>query len=105
MPLDCVARGKLSWELAYPQSPTFHFFVCLSALEEPSIHLWDGGQLAACPGWGWGGRMELPLGGQFRSAVWDEVMGKRDFSHPLLWGDAKEFGTAGAGGVGEQVRG
>lgn len=90
MPPGCVAWGKLSWVPAYPQPPTPHLFGCVSALEEPSIRLWGGGQLAVCPGWGWGGRMELPLGGQFRSAVWDEVMGKRDFSHPLLWGDAKE---------------
>lgn len=30
------------------------------------------------------GRMELPLGGQFRSTVWDEAVGKEDFTQPLL---------------------
>lgn len=56
MPPGCVAWGKLSWVPAYPQPPTPHLFGCVSALEEPSIRLWGGGQLAVCPGWGWGGQ-------------------------------------------------
>lgn len=57
-------------------------------------------QLAAGPGRQWGcshgagtlqgagtgeeevGRMELPLGGQFQNAVWDEAVGKEDFTQP-----------------------
>lgn len=30
------------------------------------------------------GRMELPLGGQFRSTVWDGAVGKEDFTQPPL---------------------
>lgn len=41
-------------------------------------------------GGGGGGRMELPLGGQFRSTVWDEAVGKGDFTQPPLQGDVRE---------------
>lgn len=30
------------------------------------------------------GRMELPLGGQFQNSVWDEAVGKEDFTQPPL---------------------
>lgn len=58
-------------------------------------------QLAACPGRQRGcshgagtlqgagtgeeeGRMELPLGGQFQNTVWDEAVGKEDFTQSPL---------------------
>lgn len=37
-----------------------------------------------------GGRMELPLGGQFRNTVWDEAVGKGDFTQPPFQGAVRE---------------
>lgn len=37
-----------------------------------------------------GGRMELPLGGQFRSTVWEEAVGKGEFTQPPLRSDERE---------------
>lgn len=34
--------------------------------------------------------MELPLGGQFRSSVWDEAVGKGDFTQPPIQGGVRE---------------
>jgi len=34
--------------------------------------------------------MELPLGGQFQIAVWDEAVRKGDFTQPPLQGDVRE---------------
>lgn len=73
----------------------------LPVLDKASIPSWvGGGKLAACwvgrgvlpPGAGLegGGSMELPLGGQFRSSVWDEAVGKRDFTQPPLQGEVRE---------------
>lgn len=50
-------------------------------------------QLGPCRMLGLGrkrGRMELPLGGQFRSSVWDEAVGKGDFTQPPLQGGVRE---------------
>jgi len=106
-------RASSPWWLVAPMTvprgaPTPPcFLACPSA--PPGTPWQGGGQLAVCPGrpggglfpWGWdpagcwdwggrGGRMELPLGGQFQIAVWDEAVGKGDFTQPPLQGDVRE---------------
>lgn len=96
--LFTVAHGTPDGVLCPPPAPHFSFVPLLPVRASP---LGFGGKLAACwvgrgvlpPGAGLGrggGRMELPLGGQFRSCVWDEAVGKRDFTQPPLQVEVRE---------------
>ena len=82
--------------------PIFLVVPLIPVQEKPGIH-WQGGEAAGSVpwqaegmfrwGWDWGGRggrIELPLGGQFRSTVWDEAVGKGDFTQPPLQRDVRE---------------
>lgn len=89
--------------LGEPPTPPLIFLVVplMPVREKPGIP-WQGGEAAGSTPWqavgmfpwGWDpagagtgeeeGRMELPLGGQFRNTVWDEAVGKEDFTQPPL---------------------
>lgn len=94
-----------------PTPPHFSWLSLWSLQEKPGISRQGGEAAGSVPWqtegmfpWGWdaagcwdwggrgggGGRMELPLGGQFRSTVWDEAVGKGDFTQPPLQGDVRE---------------
>lgn len=86
-----------------PHHPIFLVVPLVSVQEKPGIP-WGGSWQCALAGrglfpWGCGvlglgrnrgGRMELPLGGQFQSAVWDEAVGKGDCTQPPFQGDVRE---------------
>ncbi|RLW00614.1 hypothetical protein DV515_00008706 [Chloebia gouldiae] len=76
---------------------TFLVVPLLPVQKKPGIP-WQGGEAAGSTPrqaagmfpWGWDptgeeeGRMEFPLGGQFQNTVWDEPVGKEDFTQPPL---------------------